>query len=510
MREFIDICNKISRNNWFLLVYVPIAFLYVLFFSYANSPLYIADGLDSTTFKTMGQVILDGGVPYVNYFDHKGPIVYFIQALGILLLPDKWGIYVLLSITIAISLMIWNKISRLFLRPAISFLATLIPLYIMTAFVEDGNQVEIWMLIPISLSVFFAVKYLLSGNSKHPYWHSVLYGLCFGIVFFIRPNDAVASIGGIMFGLFLYILFVHRDWKNSIYNALCFAGGIMIIAIPIILYFAYHHALYDAYMGIFGFNLLYFNQARPKGTGGRLMLGMVLLYALSTLLACLNEKKNLSWILIPIGLFTAVLIGKRADLRYYIPLVPSAFVLISALIFAQTNVCQKALGLFLLLYLPSQWGGGQPFLYVEKPISEAGFILQRLANNQAVDRAFYSEGEKLLSEIPKSERDSIWCYNWWGEGNYTYSILFKNGIVHMNRFPPVIARYSFLPDNYIPYTKLENYYPLWLLTADYQSFGKIYQPYDSPEDSIFINTNYECIAKSNPEIVHLYLWKRKD
>lgn len=509
MKKFIDICNKISGNNWFLLVYLPIAFLYVLFFSYANSPLYVADGIDSTIFKTMGQVIIDGGVPYVDYFDHKGPIVYFIQALGILLLSGKWGMYVILSVTIAVSLMIWNKISRLFLTPTISFIATLIPLYVMAAFVEDGNQVELWMLIPISLSVFFAIKYLLSGDSRHPYWYSALYGICFGIVFFIRPNDAVASIGGIMFGLFLYILFVHRDWKNAIYNALCFIGGIFVIAIPIILYFAYHHALYDAYMGIFGFNLLYFNQAKPEGMGGRLMLGMVLLYALPTILACLNDNKNLSWILIPIGLFSAILIGKRADLRYYIPLVPSAFVLISALIFAQRNVYQKALGLFLLLYLPSQWGG-KSFLYIDKPIDMYRLLSKRLSNDQAVDRAFYAEGEKLLSEIPQSDRDSIWCYNWCVEGNYTYSILFKNGIVQMNRFPPVIDRYSFLPEKYVPYTKLENYYPLWLLTADYQNFEHVSQPYNSPEDSIFINTNYECIAKSNPEIVHLYLWKRKN
>ena len=242
--------------------------------------------------------------------------------------------YVILSVTIAASLMIWNKISRLFLEPAIAFIATLIPLYIMSAFVEDGNQVELWMLIPISLSIFIAVRYLLSEKTKHPYWYSLIYGLCFGIIFFIRPNDAVASIGGIMFGLFMYILFVQRDWKNAIYNALCFVLGILVITIPIASYFAYHNALYDAYMGIFGFNLLYFNQAKPEGMGGRLMLGMVLLYALPTILACLNDKKSLSWILIPIGVFTAILIGKRADLRYYIPLVPSAFVLISSLIFS--------------------------------------------------------------------------------------------------------------------------------------------------------------------------------
>ena len=79
----------------------------------------------------------------------------------------------------------------------------------------------------------------------------------------------------------------------------------------------------------------------------------------------------------------------------------------------------------------------------------------------------------------------------------------------MNRFPPVIDRYSFLPDKYIPYTKLENYKPLWLLTAEYQNYEHVANPYNSQEDSIYINTNYECIAKTNPEIVHLYLWKRK-
>ncbi len=508
MKEFYNVSNKISGNNWFLLVYVPIAFLYVLFFFYANSPLYIADGIDSTIFKTMGQVILNGGVPYVDYFDHKGPIVYFIQALGILLFHGKWGMYVIVSITIALSLIIWNKICRLFVSPAVSFIATLIPLYIMSAFVEDGNQVELWMLVPNSISVYLAVRYLLLRTSKHLYWYSFIYGLCFGIVFFIRPNDAVSSLGGIMFGIFLYLICVHHNWKGAIYNALSFFGGVIIITIPIIAYFAYHNALYDAYMGIFGFNLLYFKQAKPAGMGGRLMIGIVLLYALPTILACLIEKKNLSWILVPIGLFTAILIGKRADLRYYIPLVPTAFVLISALIFAQRNTYQKALGFLLLLYLPSQWGG-ESFLYIDKPIDMCRLLSRRLANNQAVDRAFYSEGKALLSYIPQSDRDSVWCYNWIVEGNYSYSILFENGIVQMNRFPPVVGDYSFLPDAYVPYTKIENFYPLWVVTGDYQNFEHVSHPYKSASDSMFINTYYECVAKSNPEIVHIYLWKRK-
>ena len=45
------------------------------------SPFTIYEGCDSCVFKQMGLAILSGKTPYLDLFDHKGPVIYFINAL---------------------------------------------------------------------------------------------------------------------------------------------------------------------------------------------------------------------------------------------------------------------------------------------------------------------------------------------------------------------------------------------------------------------------------------------
>ena len=67
-------------------IYLLISIFMILILSKSTSPLY--DGsytIDSSVFQLIGKGILEGYIPYVDLFDHKGPILFFIQALGILI-----------------------------------------------------------------------------------------------------------------------------------------------------------------------------------------------------------------------------------------------------------------------------------------------------------------------------------------------------------------------------------------------------------------------------------------
>jgi len=51
---------------------------------------------DSGVFLYVGWRLLNGEVPYRDVWDHKPPLIYFIDALGIALTPDSlWGIWLL-------------------------------------------------------------------------------------------------------------------------------------------------------------------------------------------------------------------------------------------------------------------------------------------------------------------------------------------------------------------------------------------------------------------------------
>lgn len=62
-----------------------------------TSPLYRGhDSTDANTYLTMGRGLLRGVVPYRDLFDHKGPLLYILYALGALLHPEGfYGVFAL-------------------------------------------------------------------------------------------------------------------------------------------------------------------------------------------------------------------------------------------------------------------------------------------------------------------------------------------------------------------------------------------------------------------------------
>ena len=71
------------------------ATLFLLFFSQTLSPLYTIEACDSSVFKLMGQAMLHGKVPYTDLFDHKGPVLYAIEAFGQWVIPGRNGLFFL-------------------------------------------------------------------------------------------------------------------------------------------------------------------------------------------------------------------------------------------------------------------------------------------------------------------------------------------------------------------------------------------------------------------------------
>lgn len=67
--------SRIMQNVW-LTIFCIISACAYLFFSPTLSPLYTIEACDSSVFKLMGRVIIHGKLPYVDIFDHKGPMLY--------------------------------------------------------------------------------------------------------------------------------------------------------------------------------------------------------------------------------------------------------------------------------------------------------------------------------------------------------------------------------------------------------------------------------------------------
>lgn len=87
-----------SKNNYlltflFFLGAATVVFLFLVFF-FIESPFFNQYSADSEVYKYCGRAICKGSLPYQGFFDHKGPVIHFYNALGNFIHPS-YGIFLL-------------------------------------------------------------------------------------------------------------------------------------------------------------------------------------------------------------------------------------------------------------------------------------------------------------------------------------------------------------------------------------------------------------------------------
>ena len=461
--------------------------VFLLVFSWSTSPLYLTYGGDSPFFQTVGLGILQGKIPYVDLFDHKGPVPFFYNALGYSLGIGRCGVFVIQVISMTITLLLVRRtVALLGASPRKSRSITLLALIPLAVFITEGNQVEEWQLPYVALSLYLCCRYLLSKGDRHPAWMGFVYGLCFGMVFLNRPNDGVMWVGSLFFGLFL-LWIVRKRYSLILPNVGAFIGGFLCILAPILAYFACHGALPDLWYGMIVHNIQYAGDALFTWGG----IGMILIPALFVtvilILTGREGRKDFRFVFIPLLVFTVILIGKRDYYHYLIPFFP--FI---ALAFA---LCLKH--------------GWKAFLWVVCVLfavftyREFTFI-GRAVSLRPTLQTFYSQSDRLFEKVPESERNSIWNYNLVTyEGDRKPHLVSMNScFLHYGITPssPVIAAFDlfYLEDKF----GIRKYEPKWLVMCPSASFQKDFE---------YIYANYDLVATSPGEpVCELRLYRRKN
>src|SRR5687768_5516148 len=103
---------KITLTHVFKRDYTPIVIgllTCLVFFSINKSFPY----RDSSAFQYGGEQILGGKILYKDFWDHKGPVIHYINAVARFLTPNSpYGLYVLEIATYLLSVIILNKIIK--------------------------------------------------------------------------------------------------------------------------------------------------------------------------------------------------------------------------------------------------------------------------------------------------------------------------------------------------------------------------------------------------------------
>lgn len=225
-----------------LVIFVFIVFAPILFLPF---------GADANVFTYMGRLLVDGYIPYVDGWDHKGISLYFINAFGYLIgFKSILGIRILELILILIAFSkIYTTLSAKFSK-LIAFLACVIGMFALKYFFQGGNLTEeygaIFTLIAISLLLKKEIKTL----------DYAIIGALFIINFTIRAN--LISFWAALFLMYcVQTVFKVIPLKIFLLNMLKMAYGGAIVALLLLIYFVSTNSFQDFIDSAFVFNFSY-------------------------------------------------------------------------------------------------------------------------------------------------------------------------------------------------------------------------------------------------------------
>ena len=232
------------KNERAFMVGIGLVFVIgMLFWSGFSSPLYpyyYKD--DSALFMLIGKGMVSGKTVYVDLFDHKGPILFFIEALGFLM-GGRIGVWFIQCVagivTILFTYRAWKLLQQnqqeLKKNHLIGVLVGGYTIFFFTFW--NGNFSEEYSLPFIAVSLYGFVKYAMGveQEAKHPWTQAVIYGISVSVLSLIRINNAVSICAGVLV-IGIYLIY-KREFKNIFHNI---GGGLLGCAIvfgPVILYF---------------------------------------------------------------------------------------------------------------------------------------------------------------------------------------------------------------------------------------------------------------------------------
>jgi hypothetical protein len=206
---------------------------------------------DSGVFLYIGWRLIKGDIPYRDVWDHKPPLIYFVDALGLLLSPHSlFGVWILQFIFLFLTLFFLYKS----LDETLGTLPAIVGLIILTSglltILDQGNVTEEYALIFQSLGFWLFSR---SQKNNYPLLSTFWIGLCGGFAFYFKQTTI-----GIWIAYALFLIWIRISQKKSpIADFFTLLAGCGLLSIALVIIFASQHALTDYWNEAFLYNFVY-------------------------------------------------------------------------------------------------------------------------------------------------------------------------------------------------------------------------------------------------------------
>ncbi|MDI1234972.1 MAG: hypothetical protein PSX81_11860 [bacterium] len=264
---------------------------------------------DSGCFMYIGQNWLNGLVPYSDMWDHKGPMLYILNLLG-LLIDGRNGVVYLQFFLSAMAFYLSFIVFRIYVQALIALAYSAIGFFYLLFLHQTGNQTEQWALFFQAFSLFVFVNIYSKPEAKS-YASWLLMGVLMACVLLIRPNQIAIWVVIVIFELVI-TWFNKKPFSQLFLRGLFMLFGLIIPIFVVVIYFAKNNALNQMIECFFKFNFIYAG-GNHTSILDNIKFSLVTLPFLWVMIVCIvfnyglfiykrNEIKKVDWALL---LFTS-------------------------------------------------------------------------------------------------------------------------------------------------------------------------------------------------------------
>lgn len=285
-------------------------------FGFLSNPYLDTAGTDSSIFLYVARMLNIGDVPYLNVFDHKGPLIYFIDSLGLQISEKSFlGIWILDCLVYLAALYVAFIMSHRYVKLISSLVMTLLFASIYHLVACGGNMPEMYII----LFALIAYSICLKGGDGWNSFYCIVMGACIGAIFMLKFN---------MISVLCPITVCWFRSQNKSKNLFFLILGFTIVILPIVFYLLVNDALLSFWDIYFIYNKQYSGSLNwiPEINRGFFIFSILFCIAIYQCLFGNFDKKMKSLLVYNLLYFVAawsLVILSGGTFRYYGPVLPA-------------------------------------------------------------------------------------------------------------------------------------------------------------------------------------------
>ena len=198
-------------------------------------------GFDQGVFSYVGLAMSRGLVPYLQAWDNKGPLLYFIN-MAAQLLHYEYGMFPIEMVTLFFTMALLYKGALLLTaNKPLAATSAVFPMMLLSICLQGGNMSEEFSLPFLALIMYYAVRFYVQGHTlgRLPmFW----VGISVGAVFLLRVNNLAFPVAIAL--TMIYTLCKAKRWIMLGRVILWVAVGFACMVAPFFVYLAAHGALW--------------------------------------------------------------------------------------------------------------------------------------------------------------------------------------------------------------------------------------------------------------------------